>query len=78
MWIRFDKIRDETISKLNECSNCIKMSEKLYLETIEMNTILESKLVNASNEEKEWKDINVKLATTSMLEVKNTPQALIR
>ncbi len=31
-----------------------------------MTTILENKLVNASNEEKEWKDIKVKLATTSI------------
>ncbi|CAF0858901.1 unnamed protein product [Rotaria sp. Silwood1] len=31
-----------------------------------MTTVLENKLVNASNEEKEWNDIKVKLATTSI------------
>ncbi|CAF1089215.1 unnamed protein product [Adineta steineri] len=42
------------------------MAEKVCLETIEINTILESKLVNALNKEKEWKDIKVKLATISI------------
>ncbi|CAF5186339.1 unnamed protein product, partial [Rotaria sp. Silwood1] len=31
-----------------------------------MTTILENKFVNASNEQKEWKDIKVKLAATSI------------
>ncbi|CAF5170499.1 unnamed protein product, partial [Rotaria sp. Silwood1] len=31
-----------------------------------MSTILENKFVNASNEQKEWKDIKVKLAATSI------------
>jgi hypothetical protein len=51
---------------LDECSECIKSAKKLCQEATEMTTILENKLVNASNEEKEWKDIKVKLATTSI------------
>ncbi len=64
--IRFDKLREDVISKLSECSDCIQTAEKLCQEATEMTTILENKLVNASNEEKEWKDIKVKLATTSI------------
>ncbi|CAF4061748.1 unnamed protein product, partial [Rotaria sordida] len=63
---RFNTLREEVISKLNECSDCIKSAKKLYRQATEMTTILENKLVNASNEEKEWKDIKVKLATTSI------------
>ncbi|CAF3335863.1 unnamed protein product [Rotaria socialis] len=63
---RFVKIREETISKLNECSECIKSAKQLCHEATEMTTVLENKLVNASNDEKEWKDIKVKLATTSI------------
>jgi hypothetical protein len=63
---RFDQLREEVISKLNECSDCIQTAEKLCQEATQMTTILENKLVNASNEEKEWKDIKGKLATTSI------------
>ncbi|CAF3920479.1 unnamed protein product, partial [Rotaria sordida] len=63
---RFDTLREEVISKLNECSDCIKSAKKLCRQATEMTTVLENKLVNASNEEKEWKDIKVKLATTSI------------
>ncbi len=63
---RFDKLRDEVISKLHECTDCIKSAKKLCHEATEMSTVLENKLTNASNEEKEWKDIKVKLATTSI------------
>lgn len=64
--IRFDQLRADVITKLNECSDCIAAAEKLDQETTTAAAILESKLVNASNEEKEWKDIKVKLAATSV------------
>jgi hypothetical protein len=63
---RFDKLREDIISKLNECSDCIKSAKQLCHKATEMNTDLENKLMNATNEEKEWKDIKVKLATTSI------------
>ncbi len=63
---RFDKLREDVISKLKDCSDCIKSLKQLCHEATEMSTDLESKLTNASNEEKEWKDIKAKLATTSI------------
>ena len=63
---RFDELREAVIIKLNECSECIATAQTLYQEAIRTTAIIESKLVNASNEEKEWKDIKVKLATTSV------------
>ncbi|CAF3659459.1 unnamed protein product [Rotaria sordida] len=63
---RFNTLREDVVSKLNECGDCIKSAKKIYSQATEMNTILENKLVNLSNEEKEWKDIKVKLATTSI------------
>jgi hypothetical protein len=63
---RFDKLCDEVISKLHECSDCIKSAKKLCHEATEMSTVLENKLTNASNEEKEWQVIKVRLATTSI------------
>ncbi|CAF3763004.1 unnamed protein product [Rotaria sp. Silwood1] len=62
----FNALREKVISKLNECSDCIKSVKNLYHQATEMTTVLENKLVNASNGEKEWKDIKVKLATTSI------------
>ncbi|CAM4850396.1 unnamed protein product [Rotaria magnacalcarata] len=63
---QFEKLREDVISKLKECSDCIKSAKQLCHEATEATTILENKLVNASNEEKEWKDIKIKLATTSI------------
>jgi len=63
---RFDKLREDVISKLKDCSDCIKSAKQLCHEATEMSTDLENKLANASNEEKEWKDIKAKLATTSI------------
>ncbi|CAM4987956.1 unnamed protein product [Rotaria socialis] len=63
---QFEKLREDVISKLKECSDCIKSAKQLCHEATETTTILENKLVNASNEEKEWKDIKIKLATTSI------------
>jgi hypothetical protein len=63
---RFDKLREDVISKLNECSDCIQTAEKLCEEATKITTISKNKLVNATSEEKEGKDIKVKLATTSL------------
>jgi hypothetical protein len=63
---RFEKLREDVISKLKDCSDCIKSAKQLCHEATEMSTDLENKLANASNEEKEWKDIKAKLATTSI------------
>ena len=62
--ISFDAVRDDVITKLNQCSDHIKTVETLCREATDMNAVLENQLANASNEEKEWKDIQVKLATT--------------
>ena len=53
------------ISKLNACSNSIELAEQLCHQATQMTTSLEDKLANAANEEKEWKEIKVKLAKTS-------------
>jgi uncharacterized protein YoxC len=50
---RFNKLREDVILKLNECSNCIKAAKELCHEPTEMNTDLRNKLANVSNEEKE-------------------------
>ncbi|CAF0961162.1 unnamed protein product [Rotaria sordida] len=62
----YEKLRIDINSKLNEYSNCIESAKQLCHQTIEINTIPEDKLFNTSNEEKEWKDIKAKLATTSI------------
>jgi hypothetical protein len=61
----FEKLRTEANAKLTECSNSIGSAEKLCHQATKMTTNLEEKLAHASNDEKEWKDIKVKLATTS-------------
>ncbi|CAF4037538.1 unnamed protein product [Rotaria sp. Silwood1] len=63
---RFDKLHNEVISKLNECSDYIKCAKTICDQATEMTTILENKFVNASNEQKEWEDIKAKLSTTSI------------
>ncbi|CAF1174164.1 unnamed protein product [Adineta steineri] len=62
----FEKVREDNISKLNECSDYIRTIEKLCDQAIQMNAELENKLANVSNEEKEWKNIKLKLSTTSI------------
>ena len=62
--VSFDALRDDVITKLNQCSDHIKTVESLSQQATKMNAVLENQLANASNEEKEWKDIQVKLATT--------------
>ena len=64
--ISFDAVRDDVVTKLNQCSDHIKTAESRSQLATEMNAVLENKLANASNEEKEWKDIRVKLATTAI------------
>jgi hypothetical protein len=58
--LRLDQLRDDVISKLNECSDCIKSAETLLHESTEITTSLETKLVNTS------KDANIKLISTSI------------
>src|SRR5271156_6036920 len=62
---RFDKIRDEANSKLNECGDCIEAAEELCREATETNTDLRNELADVSSKENELEDIKVKLATTS-------------
>ncbi|CAF3999523.1 unnamed protein product [Rotaria sp. Silwood1] len=64
--IHFNTLREAVISKLNEFSDCIESAKNICHQATEMTTVLENKLVNASNEEKEWKDIKVKLEATSI------------
>ncbi len=63
---RFENLREDVISNLNECSNYIKSAKQLCEEATKMNIDLGNKLANVSNEEKEWKNVKVKLATTSL------------
>ncbi|CAF1345342.1 unnamed protein product [Adineta steineri] len=61
---RFEKVRADIISKLDEYNDHIRTTEKLCDQAIQMNGGLENKLANVSNEEGEWQDIKLKLATT--------------
>ncbi|CAF0886125.1 unnamed protein product [Adineta steineri] len=61
---RFEKVRADIISKLDEYNDHIRTNEKLCDQAIQMNGGLENKLANVSNEEREWQDIKHKLATT--------------
>ncbi|CAF0995428.1 unnamed protein product [Rotaria sordida] len=63
---RYDKLGNEVISKLNEYSDCFKCVNNICDQVTEVTTILENKLINESNEQKEWEDIKVKLAATSI------------
>jgi septation ring formation regulator EzrA len=62
----FEKLRTEINSNLNKYSNSIESVQKLCLQVTQMTTSLEDKLANALNDEKEWKEIKIKLATTSL------------
>ncbi|CAF0959551.1 unnamed protein product [Adineta steineri] len=64
--IRFEKVREDIIKKLNECNDYLRLTEKLCDQAIQINGDLENKLANVSNEEKEWQDIKRKLSTTSI------------
>ncbi|CAF1288690.1 unnamed protein product [Rotaria sp. Silwood1] len=63
---RFNQLREDVISKLNECYDYIKSAKKSCRQATEMIATLENRLANISNEEKEWRDIKVKLGTTSI------------
>jgi hypothetical protein len=52
---------------LKKCSERIEATEKLYLEAAKMTKTLEEKYINATNEQKEWKDVKVKLAQTLLI-----------
>ncbi|CAF0794126.1 unnamed protein product [Adineta steineri] len=63
---RFEKVREDIISKLNECSDYIRTIENSRDQAIQVNGDLEHKLANGFNEEIEWKDFKLKLGTTSI------------
>ena len=62
---RYNQLREEINSKLNECSDCLSTIEKLHREAGKMTITLEEQVTNSLNEEKEWKDIKSRLATIS-------------
>ncbi|CAF1358490.1 unnamed protein product [Adineta steineri] len=61
-----EKVREDIFKNPNECSDYIRTIEKLCDQAIQMNGDLENKLTNAFNEDKEWKDIKLKLSSTSI------------
>ena len=63
---QFATLRGDITIKLTECNDCIKAVKQLCSESVKINTDIETKLANVSNEEKEWKDIQAKLAKTSI------------
>jgi hypothetical protein len=66
--VPFDKVRDEINSKLMKGSERMAATEKLYTAAANMTQTLQQKYTNASNEQKGWKDVKVKLATTLLKE----------
>ncbi|CAF3348644.1 unnamed protein product [Rotaria sp. Silwood2] len=62
----FEKLRTEINAKLSECNNYIGLAEKLCRQATQMTNNREDKLANLSNEEKEWEEIDVELATMSV------------
>jgi hypothetical protein len=66
--VPFDKVRDEVNSKLTKGSERIAATETLYSAAANITKTLQQKYTNASNEQKEWKDVKVKLATTLLKE----------
>ena len=66
--VPFDKVRVAIGSELTKGSKRLEATEKLYQAAADMTKTLENKHTNASNEQKEWKDVKVKLAKTSLKE----------
>jgi len=64
----FDEVRYEIDSKLTKGSERMAATERLYSAAASMTKTLQQKYTNASNEQKEWKDVKVKLATTLLKE----------
>jgi hypothetical protein len=62
---RYNQLRQEINSKLNECSDCLDIIEKLHLEAGKMTINLEEELANALIEEREWHNIKERLAKLS-------------
>ncbi|CAM4790217.1 unnamed protein product [Rotaria magnacalcarata] len=63
---RLDKLHEDIILKLNECSNCIKSAQQLCHQATEMVAALEKKIGNLTSAEEEWKEIKGKLAQISI------------
>ncbi|CAF3025293.1 unnamed protein product [Rotaria sp. Silwood2] len=61
--IRFEKLREDIVSQLNECSDYIKSAKMLCHQAAEMATVSENESANASIENTEWNDITVESAT---------------
>ncbi|CAF1297213.1 unnamed protein product [Adineta ricciae] len=62
----FEKLAREIMTKLNECDNCIQTAEYLCEQVVKAKTMLDDKLINVNNDEKEWKVIKLKLVTTAI------------
>ncbi|CAF0821068.1 unnamed protein product [Adineta ricciae] len=62
----FEKLASEIMTKLNECNNCIRTAENLCEQVVNVKAMLDDKLINVNNDEKEWKEIKLKLATTAI------------
>ena len=60
----FDQVRNDLDAKLKKCNERILTTKKLYLATVDMTKTVKDKHVSASVEEKEWRDIKIKLANT--------------
>ena len=63
---QFERLQQELMTNLNECSTCIESAEKLNQEAFIMTKHLEDTLANVSNESKEWQQIKAKLASTAV------------
>jgi hypothetical protein len=63
---QFERLQQELMAKLNECSTCIESAERLNQEADVMVKHLEDSLANVSNDAKEWQQIKVKLASTAV------------
>ena len=62
--VPFDTVREEISSTLMKGSKHMQATEQLYLAAANMTKTLDKKYTDASNEQKEWKDVKVKLART--------------
>lgn len=63
---QFQQLQQEIITKLKEYGSCIYSAEKLNQEAGVLVRNLADSLANVSNDEKEWQQIRVKLASTAV------------
>lgn len=63
---QFASLQVDLITKLKECNNCIIIVERLNHEAKLLAKDLEDSLANVSNDAKEWQEIKVKLASTTV------------